>query len=75
MTATISFHIYKPNSRTLAEYNGGLERVLRYSKLLNDAFRKTHPWLAQRLLLDEPMLADPLLAKAPSARRANAGHC
>ena len=37
VTATISFHIYKPNSLTLVEYNGGLESaILRYSKLLND---------------------------------------
>ena len=38
MTATISFHTYKPpNSHTLAEYNGGLERAILRRELLNDA--------------------------------------
>ena len=33
------------------EYNGGLEKaILRDSELLSDAFCKSHPLLAQRLL-------------------------
>ena len=44
--------MYEPNSCTLAEYDGGLEKAnLRDSELLseaNDAFCKTHPWLAQK---------------------------
>ena len=61
MTATISFSIhvysyslYEPNSHALMEYNGGIEKaILGNSELLsevNDAFCKTHPLLAQKVV-------------------------
>ena len=59
ITATISFsHIatllYEPKSHVLMEYNGGLEKaILRDSELLNevnDAFCKSHPLLAQKVV-------------------------
>ena len=45
------YSLYEPNSHTLPEYDGRLdEAILRDSEILsevNDAFCKTHPWLAQ----------------------------
>ena len=58
MTATISFHIYKSNSCTKKE-----RAILRHSELLNDAFRKTHPWLAQKVVSRSAHVTDMLLAK------------
>ncbi|KAL5517753.1 hypothetical protein EMCRGX_G003362 [Ephydatia muelleri] len=53
-TTTQSYSLYEPKSHALMEYNGGLEKaILRDSELLsevNDAFCKSHPLLAQRLL-------------------------
>ena len=78
-----SYSLYEPNSRALTEYNGGLEKsILRNSERLseaNDAFCKTHPGLAQKVVTTSAhaavskISADALLAKALSARRANAG--
>ena len=46
--------LYEPKSRALMEYNGGLEKAIRRdSELLsevNDAFCKSHPLLAQKVV-------------------------
>ena len=45
--------LYEPKVIVLSEYKGGLEKaILKNSTLLvqlNDAFCKTHPWLAQKV--------------------------
>ena len=65
------------------EYNGGLEKaILRDSELLsevNDAFCKSHPLLAQKVVTRSARAAvskigaDALVSKALSVRRAKAG--
>ena len=49
-----SYSLYEPKSHALMEYNGGLEKaILRDSELLNevnDAFCKSHPLLAQKVV-------------------------
>ena len=65
------------------EYNGGLEKaILRDSELLsevNDAFCKSHPLLAQKVVTRSACAAvskigaDALVSKALSVRRAKAG--
>ena len=65
------------------EYNGGLEKaILRDSELLsevNDAFSKSHPLLAQKVVTRSARAAvskigaDALVSKALSVRRAKAG--
>ena len=65
------------------EYNGGLEKaILRDSELLsevNDAFCKSHPLLAQKVVTRSACAAvskigaDTLVSKALSVRRAKAG--
>ena len=70
------------------EYNGGLEKaILRDSELLsevNDAFCKSHPLLAQKVVTRSAraavskISADALVSKALNVRRAKAGslqHC
>ncbi|KAL5493553.1 hypothetical protein EMCRGX_G014751 [Ephydatia muelleri] len=48
-----SYSLYEPKDIVLSEYKSGLEKaILKNSTLLvqlNDAFCKTHPWLAQKL--------------------------
>ena len=48
-----SYSLYEPKYIVLSEYKGGLEKaILKNSTLLvqlNDAFCKTHPWLAQKV--------------------------
>ena len=48
-----SYSLYEPKDIVLSEYKGGLEKaILKNSTLLvqlNDAFCKTHPWLAQKV--------------------------
>ena len=65
------------------EYNGGLEKAIRRdSELLsevNDAFCKSHPLLAQKVVTRSAraavskICADALVSKALSVRRAKAG--
>ena len=65
------------------EYNGGLENaILRDTELLsevNDAFCKSHPLLAQKVVTRSACAAvskigaDTLVSKALSVRRAKAG--
>ena len=65
------------------EYNGGLEKAIhRDSELLsevNDAFCKSHPLLAQKVVTRSACAAvskigaDALVSKALSVRRAKAG--
>ena len=63
------------------EYNGGLKKaILRDSELLsevNDAFCKSHPLLAQKVVTrsarSSKIGADALVSKALSVRRAKAG--
>ena len=65
------------------EYNGGLEKaILRDSELLsevNDAFCKSHPLLAQKVVTRSARAAvskigaEALVSKALSVRRAKAG--
>ena len=49
-----SYSLYEPKSHALMEYNCGLEKaILRDSELLsevNDAFCKSHPLLAQKVV-------------------------
>ncbi|KAL5459968.1 hypothetical protein EMCRGX_G033369 [Ephydatia muelleri] len=49
-----TYSLYEPKSHALMEYNGGLEKaILRDSELLsevNDAFCKSHPLLAQKVV-------------------------
>eukprot|EP00731_Ephydatia_muelleri_P011470 Em0006g364a len=51
---TQSYSLYEPKSHALMEYNGGLEKaILRDSELLSevdDAFCKSHPLLAQKVV-------------------------
>ncbi|KAL5509225.1 hypothetical protein EMCRGX_G004556 [Ephydatia muelleri] len=53
-TTTQSYSLFKPNSRTLAEYGVSLEKaILRDSELLSDvnnAFCNSHPLLAQKVV-------------------------
>ena len=65
------------------EYKGGLEKAILSNRTLldefNDAFCKTHPWLAQKVTTRSAhaavskVSADALLAKALNIRRAKAG--
>ena len=62
------------------EYNGGLEKaILRDSELLNDAFCKSHPLLAQNVVTRSTCAAvskigaEAMVSKALSVRRAIAG--
>ena len=78
-----SYSLYEPKSHALMEYNGGLEKaILRDSELLsevNDAFCKSHPLLAQKVVTRSARAAvskigaDALVSKALSVRRAKAG--
>ena len=49
-----SYSLYEPKSHALMEYNGGLEKaIVRDTELLsevNDAFCKSHPLLAQKVV-------------------------
>ncbi len=73
-----SYSLFEPNSRTLAEYGVSLEKaILRDSELLsevNNAFCKSHPLLAQKVVTRSAraavckISADALLAKALSVR-------
>eukprot|EP00731_Ephydatia_muelleri_P024872 Em0016g1143a len=82
-TTTQSYSLYEPKSHALMEYNGGLEKaILRDSELLsevNDAFCKSHPLLAQKVVTRSACAAvskigaDALVSKALSVRRAKAG--
>ena len=75
--------MYEPKSHALMEYNGGLEKaILRDSELLsevNDAFCKSHPLLAQKVVTRSACAAvskigaDALVSKALSVRKAKAG--
>ncbi|KAL5493984.1 hypothetical protein EMCRGX_G015245 [Ephydatia muelleri] len=64
-TTTQSYSLYEPKSHALMEYNGGLEKaILRDSELLsevNDAFCKSHPLLAQKVVTRYARAAPPLL--------------
>ena len=78
-----SFSLYEPKDSILREYKGSLEKaILRNSTLLdelNDAFCKTHPWLAQKICTRSvhaavnEVSAGALLNKALSKRRKIAG--
>ena len=78
-----SHSLYEPNHTVLREYKGGLEKaILKNSILLdelNDAFCKTHPWLAQKVCTRSAhaavseVCAGALLNKALSMRRKKAG--
>ena len=78
-----SYSLYEPKSHALMEHNGGLEKaILRDSELLsevNDAFCKSHPLLAQKVVTRSARAAvskigaDALVSKALSIRRAKAG--
>ena len=78
-----SYSLYEPKSHALMEYNGGLEKAIcRDSELLsevNDAFCKSHPLLAQKVVTRSACAAvskigaDALVSKALSVRRAKAG--
>ena len=78
-----SHSLYEPKSHALMEYNGGLEKaILRDSELLsevNDAFCKSHPLLAQKVVTRSARAAvskigaEALVSKALSVRRAKAG--
>ena len=78
-----SYSLYEPNQTILREYKSGLEKaILRNSTLLdefNDAFCKTHPWLAQKVCTRSAhaavseVCAGALLNKALSMRRKKAG--
>ena len=78
-----SYSLYEPKSHALMEYNGGLEKAIRRdSELLseaNDAFCKSHPLLAQKVVTRSARAAvskigaDALVSKALSVRRAKAG--
>ncbi|KAL5494094.1 hypothetical protein EMCRGX_G015366 [Ephydatia muelleri] len=82
-TTTQCYSLYEPKSHALMEYNGGLEKaILRDSELLsevNDAFCKSHPLLAQKVVTRSARAAvskigaDALVSKALSVRRAKAG--
>ena len=73
------------NDSVLMEYKGGLEKAILSNRTLldelNDAFCKTHPWLAQKVTTTcrsahaavSKVSADALLAKALNIRRAKAG--
>ena len=73
-----SYSLYEPKSHALMEYNGGLEKaILRDSELLsevNDAFCKSHPLLAQKVVTRSARAAvskigaDALVSKALSVR-------
>ena len=75
--------MYEPKSHALMEYNGGLEKTIRSdSELLsevNDAFCKSHPLLAQKVVTRSACAAvskigaDALVSKALSERKAKAG--
>ena len=79
----LPYSLYEPKSHALMEYNGGLEKaILRDSELLsevNDAFCKSHPLLAQKVVTRSACAAvskigaDALVSKALSVRRAKAG--
>ena len=74
-----SYSLYEPKSHALMEYNGGLEKaILRDSELLsevNDAFCKSHPLLAQKVVTRSARAAvskigaEALVSKALSIRR------
>ena len=78
-----SYCLYEPNDSVLMEYKGGLEKAILSNRTLldelNDAFCKTHPWLAQKVTTRSAhaavskVSADALLAKALNIRRAKAG--
>ncbi|KAL5479696.1 hypothetical protein EMCRGX_G023256 [Ephydatia muelleri] len=81
-TQSYMYSLYEPKSHALMEYNGGLEKaILRDSELLsevNDAFCKSHPLLAQKVVTRSARAAvskigaDALVSKALSERRAKA---
>ena len=55
----LRYSLYEPKSHALMEYNGGLEKAIRRdSELLsevNDAFCKSHPLLAQKVVTRSAM--------------------
>ena len=79
----LRYSLYEPKSHALMEYNGGLEKAIcRDSELLsevNDAFCKSHPLLAQKVVTRSACAAvskigaDALVSKALNVLRANAG--
>ena len=48
------YSLYEPNDNLQLVYKGGLEKAIHINNTLvdqlNDAFSKTHPWLAQKAL-------------------------
>ena len=86
LTAAIYFNVYhcnyslyEPNHTVLREYKGGLEKAILRNSILfdesNDAFCKTHPWLAQKVCTRSAhaavseVCAGAVLNKALSMRR------
>ena len=78
-----SYSLYEPKDIVLSEYKSGLEKaILKNSTLLvqlNDAFCKTHPWLAQKVCTRSAhaaiskVCADAVLKKVLNVRRKKAG--
>ena len=78
-----SYSLYEPKDIVLSEYKSGLEKaILKNSTLLvqlNDAFCKTHPWLAQKVCTRSAhaavskVSADAVLKKVLNVRRKKAG--
>ena len=78
-----SYSLYEPKDIVLSEYKGALEKaILKNSTLLvqlNDAFCKTHPWLAQKVctrsvhVAVSKVSADSVLKKALNVCRKKAG--
>ena len=78
-----SYSLYEPKDIVLSEYKSGLEKaILKNSTLLvqlNDAFCKTHPWLAQKMCTRSAhaavskVCADAVLKKVLNVRRKKAG--
>ena len=79
-----SYSLYKPKDIVLSEYKSGFEKaILKNSTLLvqlNDAFCKTHPWLAQKVCTRSAhaavskVCADAVLKKVLNVRRKKQGN-
>ena len=77
------YSLYEPNDNLQLEYKGGLEKAIHINSTLvdqlNDAFSKTHPWLAQKALTRAGCVAvskisgNALLTKTLQLRRQHAG--
>ena len=77
-----SYSLYEHKSHALMEYNGGLEKAIRRdSELLsevNDAFFKSHPLLAQKVVTRSARAAvgaDVLVSKHRVYEEQKQGHC